>query len=386
MVALEPLPATVEWLRRSVEANGLTNLRIIESTVSDQAGRGALTVSENSELNALAGPGDASGGIPVAVTTLDDLLRQFAWPRMDFVKIDVEGHETRVIEGGRRFFETYSPLVMFEIKAGDKVDLEPLRRFRSMGYSAWRLVPGLAILAPFVQGEPVDGYQLNLFCCKRDRAQQLEQEGRLVSEVPSRLPDLEGDDWAEWMGQFPYARQLSAMWQQRASTQPLRQRDTFRRALNAYVRARAPDLEPATRWVCLLFAYEGLTGLLAHAASHPRLLSLARIGAELGRRQHAVAALRHMVEIIHADSSIFMGEPFLPVSPEFEQLDPGVNLTNWVCAGVLERFVTLSAFSGYFAPDITAALVPKLSETGFTTETMQRCLNMLHRRFPSARQ
>lgn len=384
VIALEPIPATVNWLRRSAGVNGLANVHVIEAAVSDKTGYGSMTISENCELNILVGPGDAWGGVPVIITTLDDLLREFAWPRMDFVKIDVEGHEASVIEGGRRFFEMYSPLVMFEIKAGDKVDLEPLQRFESIGYSAYRLVPGLDVLAPFRRGEPIDGYQLNLFCCKRDRAQQLEQEERLVFQVSSELPDLDGDNWAEWMRQFPYGRQLAAIWKEKTGVRPIQEWDAYRRMLNAYVYARSHDEKPATRYACLLFAYKELSRLLSRAGNHPRLLSFARISAELGMRQHAVAALQHMLDIIRDGSSIFVGEPFLSVSPEFEQVNPGGNLTNWICASVLERVVSLSTFSGYFAPDITASLVPKLSEIGFTTETMERRLRLFHRRFPSA--
>jgi len=385
VIALEPIPTTVSWLRRSIEANGLANVQVIETAVSGKAGHGLMTSSENSELNALIASGDAGSGVPVVITTLDDLLREFSWPRVDFIKIDVEGHETGVIDGGRRFFETYSPLVMFEIKASNKVDLEPLRRFQSIGYSAYRLVPGLDMLVPFTQDQSIDGYQLNLFCCKPDRAQHLEQEGRLISLVPAKLPVFESDGWIEWMTQFPYSRDLLAVWKKQTSAQPLDEWDKYRWILNAYTHACSRDARPETRYACLLSAYKELTGLLSRAGSHPRLLSFARISAELGMRQHAVAALQHMVEAIRDGSSIFVGEPFLPVSPELEQVNPGDNLTKWISACVLERFVSQSAFSGYFAPEITAALAPKLMELGFTTEAMQRRLSLVHRCFPSAR-
>jgi FkbM family methyltransferase len=56
----------------------------------------------------------ADKGTRVPVETLDALVRRLGWPRLDFVKIDVEGMELEVLRGGREALAKYRPVVVFE--------------------------------------------------------------------------------------------------------------------------------------------------------------------------------------------------------------------------------------------------------------------------------
>lgn len=360
-------------------------LQLMVSTIDDlaqssQPGRGLLATSDNSELNRLTDQADGLICTPVTLTTLDVSSQEMGWPRIDLVKIDAEGHETSVIEGGWHFFETQSPLVMCEIKAKDKFDLSPLQRMESIGYSTYRLVPGLNALVPFNHGEPIDDFQLNLFCCKSDRARQLELDGCLISAVVTELPDLEGDDWIGLVEKYPYGRQFAGIWKKQIAAKPIQEWTVYRRALNAYVRAHSAGEKLSTRYACLLFAYRELASLLDRAGNHPRLLTFARVAADLGHRQRAVDALERMLEMMHGGEKFFAGEPFLPVSPDLEQIDPGANFANWVAASVLERYVSLGSFSGYFFPDSTSVFVPAMANFGFTTPAMKRRLSLVRQR------
>jgi hypothetical protein len=107
-------------------------------------------------------------------------MLQYDWRDIDFAKIDAEGEEGAIIRGGKNFFQTLSPLIQYEVKAGNVVHLELIREFAKIGYASYRLLPGLNVLVPFVEGEAVDGYLLNLFCCKPDRAASLAAEDKLV--------------------------------------------------------------------------------------------------------------------------------------------------------------------------------------------------------------
>ena len=64
-----------------------------------------------SEVNKL---GETGLGERVSITCLDDEDRLRNWNAPDFVKIDAEGEEERILRGGISFFTRYSPLVMFE--------------------------------------------------------------------------------------------------------------------------------------------------------------------------------------------------------------------------------------------------------------------------------
>src|SRR5262249_40808201 len=124
---------------------------------------------------------------------------------------DAEGEEERILAGGRAFFARLSPLVMFEVKAGDSINKELLMLFPAMGYRLYRQLAGAPILVPSDPSQPLDGYELNLFAAKPDRAAALAERGLLVDSIPSWEPgdvDLRGAQ-ALWRSQ-PFASPASA--------------------------------------------------------------------------------------------------------------------------------------------------------------------------------
>lgn len=92
VVAFEPGPEHQPWLRRNVELNGLTNVRIVEAAVG--AKPGVTRFAKNRVYG--------QKGVDVKVVTLDDTVAQLGIPRVDAVKIDVEGFESEVLEGASR--------------------------------------------------------------------------------------------------------------------------------------------------------------------------------------------------------------------------------------------------------------------------------------------
>ena len=84
---------------------------------------------------AMAGQGHQR--VPVAVCSLDSELATL--PPIDFMKIDAQGAEGRILEGGRRLLKRDKPLLMFEpwppgLKAAGTDGHVMLRRLASLGY------------------------------------------------------------------------------------------------------------------------------------------------------------------------------------------------------------------------------------------------------------
>lgn len=81
---------------------------------------------------------DQAGGTSVQMITLDSC----DIPSVDLIKIDVEGFETRVIQGARRIIADFKPLIMFERKHlfGTRYDDErPDTFLKKIGYSVvWK--------------------------------------------------------------------------------------------------------------------------------------------------------------------------------------------------------------------------------------------------------
>jgi FkbM family methyltransferase len=99
VIAVEPNPDPARLLVRTLDVNGFSGYAMVtENAASDAVGnRLELHIMENRGLNAtLSGDG---GGRTVAVesVTIDALTRD--WPRVDLIKIDVEGAERAVWRG-----------------------------------------------------------------------------------------------------------------------------------------------------------------------------------------------------------------------------------------------------------------------------------------------
>ena len=111
--AFEPASATASILADSVAANGFAQLVLDRRALSSAPGTAALGLNGNSELNAIVHSGLPSGQFEtVHLTTLDACMDQYGWRDIRVVKIDAEGEESRIVEGGKRFFATLSPLVL----------------------------------------------------------------------------------------------------------------------------------------------------------------------------------------------------------------------------------------------------------------------------------
>ena len=50
----------------------------------------------------------------VRIRTLDSLSEEAGWPRIDFIKINVEGHEAAVLEGAGQILKRYSPRIALD--------------------------------------------------------------------------------------------------------------------------------------------------------------------------------------------------------------------------------------------------------------------------------
>lgn len=117
--AIEPTSSSAATLRVNVDINQYNDrVTVFEGAASDTTGTGALRVSGTSAMfNTLEADtlSDETDSIPVQITTIDDLLAGHNWPRIDLIKMDVEGHERSVLEGCRATFAKYPNVaVLFE--------------------------------------------------------------------------------------------------------------------------------------------------------------------------------------------------------------------------------------------------------------------------------
>jgi FkbM family methyltransferase len=338
--AYEPASDPRAMLKRSSSVNRVDNLHVIPAAVSDSLREGRLVLGASSELNSLEGSGP---GEMVQITSLDAEDGTRGWSSVDFIKIDAEGEEERILNGGKAFFDRHSPLVMFEIKAGNAVNESLRAAFPQRGYRVYRLLPGGPVLVPDRPDEPIDGFELNLFAAKPDRAAALASEGLLLESVPDWTPSADDRDKAvDLLNAQAYAPAFAGM-----SAGDTGLDATYRDGLAGYAAWRSLQRPLAERCAALNFACRALFAVCQSAPTLARLSTLARASWEAGQRGLCTVALRSFAEMVaHGDMDV--SEPFWPASARFDEIAPGEMRAEWLLVSAFEQFERVPRFSSQF--------------------------------------
>jgi FkbM family methyltransferase len=146
--AFEPFPASFRHLQRNIALNGYEHIRPVCKAVSNGSGVHKLLVNpKGSDRHSLyAGEAEWEPNSPeVETTSLDDFLQACNWPRVDLIKMDIEGAESAALTGmkqtlqkcGVRFIVTeFSPASLW---AASCDPLEFLRQLTSAGFSLFAI-------------------------------------------------------------------------------------------------------------------------------------------------------------------------------------------------------------------------------------------------------
>ena len=128
VIAVEAESENYAGLRRAVAEAGLIELvETIQAAVAETTGEGLLEINPGH-------PGDhklGTTGVPVAMTTIDDLLGARGWPEVSLIKVDVQGAEARVLAGAHQALERFRPALFLELDD---------RQLRHYGSSACELL------------------------------------------------------------------------------------------------------------------------------------------------------------------------------------------------------------------------------------------------------
>jgi FkbM family methyltransferase len=155
LFAFEPSPATRNILARNVASNRLADrVSVVPKAISNREGTATFHVCKDNALSSLKDTrrNGVAETVSVEVTTLDTFAREQKIERVDFIKIDVEGFETEVLEGAKTILSTMKPDLFVEIYGGTASNPDPERTIRfvtSLGYQAFVMIEGRMV--PFAR-------------------------------------------------------------------------------------------------------------------------------------------------------------------------------------------------------------------------------------------
>ena len=162
--AIEPAPSTFAALERNVARNAARNVRCHRLAISDAAGTLSFNADPHERATARIATAADQFVEDVPATTLDAFVAANAIATVAILKIDVEGFETKVLEGARAALAARLPRAIFmemcptlSISAGFDPKL-PARIVAEAGYDWFRLEEDGALIA--VTADALDGVVL----------------------------------------------------------------------------------------------------------------------------------------------------------------------------------------------------------------------------------
>ena len=133
--SIEPNPSMAQALKKTVAINNLSQVSIFQGAMSNQTGHLDLTIPYTQDGQALPfgsqmgneytppskdvavswGAMATTKTIKIQTTSIDSYISDKGIPKLDFIKVDVEGHEKYVIEGGIQTLRTFKPALFLEV-------------------------------------------------------------------------------------------------------------------------------------------------------------------------------------------------------------------------------------------------------------------------------
>jgi len=174
--AFEPFPQNLQRLCANIDLNGLDHvIQVHPIGLSDASGSGSMTVRpDNSGAATLAKTGSVDG-VTVDLTTLDEFCTRRQIEKVDFIKIDVEGYEEKILIGGSETIRKFLPLMFIELdppkleRAGSSVE-RVVGQLRKFGYGLF--VSSRKHLVP-LREIPRGANILNVICMTKSSAKEL---------------------------------------------------------------------------------------------------------------------------------------------------------------------------------------------------------------------
>ncbi|PPK66326.1 FkbM family methyltransferase [Actinokineospora auranticolor] len=145
--ALEPVPLTADALGANLAASGLSTVELIRVAAGPRRASAWFTThpdssfAHQSDIDPVRGALPETGEVRCPVLPLDELWAHRGWPRVDAVKVDVEGAEPDVLRGATTLLTRDRPLLVVDAPTGyARADLA--ERLAPLGYRQHR-APGM---------------------------------------------------------------------------------------------------------------------------------------------------------------------------------------------------------------------------------------------------
>lgn len=114
VAAFEANPAMIEKIQQNLSLNAFSNIELVPKAVHHQKTTLQFNLNTDPAKSSLYRKDETAHTITVETITIDDYVQ--SWPRLDVIKIDIEGNDCHALLGARQSLERFHPPVIFELQ------------------------------------------------------------------------------------------------------------------------------------------------------------------------------------------------------------------------------------------------------------------------------
>jgi FkbM family methyltransferase len=129
VLAFEPTKHFGEVLKENIKVNNLENVTVYEYGLSDKDTNSNIFIGDNSAtIHWAENKGNLINNETIPLKTLDSMIDSLKIEKINFIKIDVDGHEPFFLKGAWKTISKYKPKILLEIDHA---------HYLKAGFTAW---------------------------------------------------------------------------------------------------------------------------------------------------------------------------------------------------------------------------------------------------------
>ena len=134
--SFEATDRNFQYLQKNVETNNINNVTCHECALGSKSGFVNMSKLGDHNSGQYGVKEDSDGD--VRLEKLDSIAGTFDLVDIDFIKIDVEGYESEVLEGARDTIRTYKPMIQVEANSDRHRDVDLF--LKNEGYAIYQKI------------------------------------------------------------------------------------------------------------------------------------------------------------------------------------------------------------------------------------------------------
>lgn len=128
--AIEPVSENFRLLKRNIALNNLKNVIPVAAALSDKTGKEKISISEDSAKHSINRPLGSDRKKTVRTISLKDFIRKNKISKIDFLKMDCEGCEHKVLlKSGRKILKMIKRISVESHNIDDNQNTSRLKKF-----------------------------------------------------------------------------------------------------------------------------------------------------------------------------------------------------------------------------------------------------------------